>query len=237
MRRPLTVASAIASLLAILSCMFTSWFSDPTSRMIVEFLCRFGGALGLGAVVGFERRMKHKVAGVRTHMVMSASACLAVLVSCYVSTQHSGVDPLRMSAQIFSALGMFGLGVIIRKGESTSGVTTLATISFSVVVGTACGCYYLPLVVAAVVMLMVALALSYHYMPTIEPGVWLTIVGTPEKVEIVIVRLGQDIHYGSKEPRGSELMVRVRSTLSNKELSNVVASCDPGVSIQIEDPS
>jgi len=64
-------------------------------------------AVALGAVVGVEREITHKPAGLRTHMLVSLGSCLFTIVSVSFS-----VDPARIAAGIVAGIGFIGAGAI-----------------------------------------------------------------------------------------------------------------------------
>jgi putative Mg2+ transporter-C (MgtC) family protein len=102
---------------------------------------RVGASVGLGALVGVERELRDKAAGVMTHALLSLGACTFALIS--VDAFASGSDPARVAAQIVTGVGFLGAGTIIRSGGSVRGLTTAASLWVVAAVGTACGVGYL----------------------------------------------------------------------------------------------
>jgi putative Mg2+ transporter-C (MgtC) family protein len=101
-------------------------------------------ALGLTAVIGFERELREKSAGLRTHAVIGLGAALFVLISKYgfadvLSAQRVVLDPSRVAAQIASGIGFVGAGLIFIRREAVKGLTTAATVWLSAAVGAAAG--------------------------------------------------------------------------------------------------
>src|SRR5262249_40751061 len=97
-----------------------------TTGFIVKTLLSFG----LGAVLGVDRRPKQMVAGVRTHMIIAGGSCL--ISACGIAMLgDSHIDSTRLAGQILSGIGFVGAGAIIRKGNTTLGVTTAATLFFA----------------------------------------------------------------------------------------------------------
>jgi putative Mg2+ transporter-C (MgtC) family protein len=110
-------------------------------------LLRLAVAAGLGGAVGFERELRERQAGLRTHLVVSVGAALFTLVSAYgfrdVLEQGQVVaDPTRIAAQIVSGIGFLGAGAIIRQGLSVRGLTTAATLWLVAAIGMASGAGY-----------------------------------------------------------------------------------------------
>jgi len=104
----------------------------------IEFLIRLVIAVFCGAIIGYERERKSKDAGIRTHVIVTVSAALMMIVSKYgfadlvshgeyiVGT--NGVDPARIAAQVISGVGFIGAGVIFHDKNNTKGITTASGI-------------------------------------------------------------------------------------------------------------
>ena len=104
--------------------------------MILEIFLRMLLALGLGFAIGFERKMRYKEAGVRTHTIVCVGACLYMIISKY---GFSGADTARVAAQIVSGIGFIGAGMIFYHKEIVHGLTTAAGIWATAAIGMACG--------------------------------------------------------------------------------------------------
>ena len=110
---------------------------------LVQF-AELGLAFGLSALVGMERELKQKAAGLRTHTHVGLGAALIMLVSKYgfadVLTKNLILlDPSRVAAQIVSGIGFLGAGLIIVRRDAIHGLTTAATIWLVAGIGMACG--------------------------------------------------------------------------------------------------
>lgn len=94
------------------------------------FFPRILAALVCGGIVGFERELKGKAAGIKTNILICLGATLYTCVSLLVSegaAQRPG-DPARIAAQIVSGIGFLGGGAIIQARGTVLGLTTAATI-------------------------------------------------------------------------------------------------------------
>ena len=113
-------------------------------------LLRLVVAAGLGGAIGFERELRERQAGLRTHLVVSVGSALFTLVSAYAFVGPR-VDPTRIAAQIVSGIGFLGAGAIIRQGLSVRGLTTAATLWLVAAIGMAAGAgYYSGAIIATV---------------------------------------------------------------------------------------
>ena len=117
---------------------------------VVAMLATFLLCLTLGA----ERHLRHKDAGVKTHVLVGLGSCLFTLVSAYgfapITGSDVAVDPSRVAAQIVSGIGFLGAGVIFVNNDTVRGLTTAATVWLSAAIGMACGAGMIPLAATAV---------------------------------------------------------------------------------------
>ena len=114
-----------------------------------EILLRVALAAALGGVLGLERELREREAGLRTHLLVSVGSALFTLVSAYgfhaflASGQNVvRADPSRIAAQIVTGIGFLGAGAIIRQGLSVRGLTTAATLWVVAAIGLAAGAGY-----------------------------------------------------------------------------------------------
>jgi putative Mg2+ transporter-C (MgtC) family protein len=114
-----------------------------------EALLRLALAAALGGVVGIERELREREAGLRTHLLVALGSTLFTIVSAYgfhafLSSGANVVraDPTRIAAQIVTGIGFLGAGAIIRQGLSVRGLTTAATLWVVAAIGLAVGAGY-----------------------------------------------------------------------------------------------
>jgi putative Mg2+ transporter-C (MgtC) family protein len=112
----------------------------------------------LGGLIGLEREVLGKAAGLRTHILVAVGSALLMLVSIKVSEEWaSGTsDPGRIAAQVVTGIGFLGAGTIIRDRANIRGLTTAASIWAVSAIGlaTAIG-FYSGAVAAAIITLIV----------------------------------------------------------------------------------
>lgn len=117
-------------------------------------------AMGLGCIIGIDRGMKRRGAGVKTHTIVCLGAALVMMTGQYiqinVNTGGSG-DVARLGAQVISGIGFLGVGTIIVTGKRyVSGLTTAASLWTSACIGLAVGIgYYSGAILATVALLVV----------------------------------------------------------------------------------
>lgn len=105
----------------------------------------------LGFAIGFERKLRFKEAGIRTHTIVCVGSALMTIIS----TNIGNGDPGRIAAQIVSGVGFLGAGMIVYKQHEVKGLTTAAGIWASAGVGMACGAGLLYLAIGATILLIV----------------------------------------------------------------------------------
>lgn len=112
----------------------TVWTAIVTSQVFAITL-RILLSIGLGALIGLERQLRARSAGIRTKR---AGVIGFLPVGVYTLAAGTG-DPTRVAAQVASGIGFLGAGVILKQGVSVSGLNTAATLWASAAVGTLCG--------------------------------------------------------------------------------------------------
>ena len=107
----------------------------------------------LGFAIGFERKMRFKEAGIRTHTIVCLGSCLFMLISVYA---FNGADTSRVAAQIVSGIGFIGAGMIFYHKEVVHGLTTAAGIWSTAAIGMAVGAgwYIVSLIATALIILI-----------------------------------------------------------------------------------
>jgi putative Mg2+ transporter-C (MgtC) family protein len=110
------------------------------SRQLVELLAAFL----LTALIGLEREIQGKSAGLRTQTIVGTSAALIILISKYgfgdvLTVGTIVLDPSRVAAQVVSGIGFLGAGLIITRRGAVHGLTTAAAIWECAAIGMAAG--------------------------------------------------------------------------------------------------
>ncbi|MCX5710380.1 MAG: MgtC/SapB family protein [Candidatus Omnitrophica bacterium] len=119
----------------------------------------------LSGLVGLERQMHRRNAGLRTHILVSLGSCLIMLTSLHVFDIYKGIaslDPSRIAAGVITGIGFLGAGTIIRDREGVRGLTTAASLWVVAAIGLAVGCgFNRAAVFATLLTLIVLLILRY----------------------------------------------------------------------------
>lgn len=99
-------------------------------------------AIILCSIIGLEREIRHKGAGLRTHILVGVGSALIVLTSFHIFDIYKDIatiDPSRMITGIITGIGFLCAGTIIRGGSQVSGLTTAATLWIVSGIGIAVG--------------------------------------------------------------------------------------------------
>jgi putative Mg2+ transporter-C (MgtC) family protein len=129
------------------------------SLTYLDVFFRLGAAVLAGAVIGFDREIRDKPAGLRTLTLVALGSAVFTLTALDANT----IDPTaRVIQGIVTGVGFLGAGTIIRgkTEESVRGLTTAASVWLAAAIGVACGLAYWPLVLIASVLGLLVLALD-----------------------------------------------------------------------------
>lgn len=122
-----------------------------TMRLILSVL--------LSGLIGFERQIHRRTAGLRTHILVCLGSCLIMLTSLYIFDIYSSkvdLDPTRIAAGVITGIGFLGAGTIIREREGVRGLTTAASLWVVAGIGLAIGCgFYIASFITSALTLMV----------------------------------------------------------------------------------
>ena len=107
------------------------------ARLALSFL--------VGGLIGLERQMHRRPAGLRTHILVCIGSCLIMLTSLYVFDiykSEANIDPSRIASGVITGIGFLGAGAIIRarEREAVKGLTTAASLWVVAGLGLSIGC-------------------------------------------------------------------------------------------------
>lgn len=107
---------------------------------LLAIIVRILLSIFIGGLIGLERELKNRPAGLRTYMIVSLGACLIMLTNQYVYQVFDTGDPVRMGAQVISGIGFLGAGTImVTRRNQIKGLTTAAGLWTAAGVGLAIG--------------------------------------------------------------------------------------------------
>ena len=131
-----------------------------------QIILRLVIAVVLSGLIGLERQIHRRTAGLRTHIIVSLGSCLIMLTSMYVFDIYknvaSSLDPSRIAAGVITGIGFLGAGAIMREREGVKGLTTAASLWVVAAIGLATGCgFYSAAFFTTILTLVVLLFLRY----------------------------------------------------------------------------
>ncbi len=136
----------------------------------IDLFMRVLSAICLGFIIGFEREITNKYAGLRTHILVCLGACVFTIISIFgfpelVDWHIEGYNPTgirdtaRVAAQVVTGIGFIGAGTVLRNGPTVFGLTTAATLFMAASIGMACGAGMYGLAIIASVLSVAVLTL------------------------------------------------------------------------------
>lgn len=153
----------------------TTWLEgSQTVTPPAEILLRLTLAAAFGAIIGIDRELKDRPAGLRTHMLTALAAALFTLLTLELFHQvqqigeHVSADPIRIVEAVTAGVAFLAAGAIITTRGEVRGLTTGAGMWLAGALGLACGGgYYLIAIVGAILAIIILVGLKFlqrHYM-------------------------------------------------------------------------
>ena len=152
-------------------------FETPTElrACLLAFIVRCAAAAICGGLIGLERELKEKPAGLRTNMLICVGAAIYMLAGLLLT--HAGgetnSDVSRIAAQVVTGVGFLGAGCIIQQGAQVTRLTSAATIWVVAAIGIVAGAGFpIAAFVATVMVVLMLVALRYveaHWLPHPHP--------------------------------------------------------------------
>jgi len=152
-----------------------------------------------GGVIGLERELSRKPAGLRTNVLICFGAALYMIVSRHISGGAAYTDPARLAAQVVAGIGFLGAGVILQSRGSITGLTTAATIFVVGALGIAIGEGLYPLALFSTVLVFLVLVVL-------------------RRVERLVLRRARLFHYHLTTKDPAEFLEQLLDLLEKEHL-------------------
>jgi len=194
-----------------------------------EFLDIYKAFISLiaGMILGFEREMKDKSAGLKTITVI----CLGSTLFAILSYKLSGTgDPTRIASYVVSGIGFLGAGVIFKSGFNVYGLTTAGIIWIAAAIGMAIGFgeVYIAFtfLISALIIIYSAKFLTKHYLPQkhyklLRLALPMELFHKKEGIIVALKTISKDVNELALEKRDQMLYFTVDLQLSAKGLENL----------------
>ena len=128
-------------------------------EMTLDIVWKLLLAALLGGLIGIERELKHKPAGIRTSMFICLGSAMFTILSYEMARRFGDASPTRVVSNLIPGIGFLGAGSIIRERGSVVGLTTAATIFVMASVGLAVGVGFTALAILATAFILVCLVI------------------------------------------------------------------------------
>ena len=130
---------------------------------LTAVIVRILAAVVIGGIIGLERGMKNRPAGLRTYMLVCVGSCLIMLTNQYIYQATGSGDPVRMGAQVVSGIGFLGAGtIVVTRRNHIKGLTTAAGLWSAAGVGLALGIGFYEAALAAGLMIFFILTILQY---------------------------------------------------------------------------
>lgn len=200
---------------------------------LLSVCVRLGLAMVFGGTIGFERGIRQRAAGLRTHMLLCVGAASTMLVSQFMYASYGVGDPARLSAQVISGIGFLGAGtIIITRRNQIKGLTTAATLWATACMGLAVGvgfyeCALVMYVLLIFILLVVSLLDSRYLKVPTSTSLYLEVhrdVGLGDAIRF-IHEIGWTVRDVKEFPSGRPDVLAVRMDLESEQAMREDLSC------------
>ena len=186
--------------------------------LALELSIRLAAAGMIGAAIGYERELRGKDAGVRTHFLVALGACLFMIVSQHGFAGADKFDAARIAAGVVGGLGFLGGGIIM-KNKHVTGLTTATGIWVTGAIGLSMGggMYELSLL-CFLLMLLCMEALHFYSIQMGEHQVDVVLTGdSQEDIEQAIQALGKQVKQFSWSRQGDRVKAEISLLIKKKD--------------------
>ncbi len=189
-----------------------------TSSVAIDTLLKLALAVLLSSIIGIERELVHKPAGIKTHTLICISATLVMSLGMFIRNLYPEMtmDPTRLPAQILAGIGFVGAGTIIREGLSVKGITTAASLLAITCVGLAVGAGFYEGAILTTILMFFILYFTSPIQNIISSKGKLTTVCVISKVSTGIISNVQEIFEGNNLD-----VVSIKQEKSNSSKSTI----------------
>lgn len=118
-------------------------------EILCFFLPKIFVATICGFIIGYDREVRNKVAGIRTNVLITVGCTILTTLAFWIYKNDSTVDPTRIIGQIVTGIGFLGAGAIMKTEDKIVGITTAAFIWVGSAIGTmiGIGMYIVPILI------------------------------------------------------------------------------------------
>ena len=175
----------------------------------IAIAIRIAVAVILGGIIGLERGLKNRPAGLRTYMLVCVGACLIMVTNQYIYQVFGTGDPVRMGAQVVSGIGFLGAGtIVVTKRNQIKGLTTAAGLWAAAAVGLSIGIGLYEAAVIGGVVIFIVLSLIHS---------WDNKMRQNSKMVEIYIELTRTINLGAFLRKIREMDLEIESIQTEQE--------------------
>ena len=175
----------------------------------IAIAIRIAVAVVLGGIIGLERGLKNRPAGLRTYMLVCVGACLIMVTNQYIYQVFGTGDPVRMGAQVVSGIGFLGAGtIVVTKRNQIKGLTTAAGLWAAAAVGLSIGIGLYEAAVIGGVVIFIVLSLIHS---------WDNKMRQNSKMVEIYIELTRTINLGAFLRKIREMDLEIESIQTEQE--------------------
>ena len=189
---------------------------------IAEMILRIAAGGLLGALVGLERHLRAKEAGIRTHFLVGLGSAMFMVISQYGFADADHFDAARVAAQVVSGMGFLGAGLIIFHKNSVRGLTTAAGIWVVSAIGLASGAGMFWIAGTAAVMAVLCLEAMHFFLRRFDHRQMRVCFTAPSEdaFQSVLQHYSRDVESFSVERMDGSVSASVILRITSYEFSN-----------------
>ncbi|MCR5279211.1 MAG: MgtC/SapB family protein [Lachnospiraceae bacterium] len=170
---------------------------------------RIAVAVLLGGVIGMERGLKNRPAGLRTYMLVCVGSCLIMLTNQYVFQAFQTGDPVRMGAQVVSGIGFLGAGtIVVTRRNQIKGLTTAAGLWAAAAAGLAVGVGLYEAAILGGIVIFLVLSIIHR---------WDSRLRQNSKVFEIYVELSKSVSLGDFMRKIHEMDLEIENTRTEND--------------------
>lgn len=204
----------------------------------LHLVLRLLAATILGAAIGYEREIRTKSAGVRTHVLVALGASLFMIISQYGFGETAKFDAARVAAGVVTGIGFLGGGIIIKLQKNhVVGLTTAAGLWVTAAIGLACGCGMFEMAALCSALVLFCLEAMHFWSAKLgNRNVTAVLSSTdPDALSKAVSTLGKQVERSTLSKQGDlymmEMDIRVRKKENPMGLIPTLTSID-GVQLE-----
>lgn len=162
----------------------------------IQLIIRMLVALALGALIGYERELRAKGAGVRTHILVALGAALFMIISQNGFAGADRFDAARVAAGVVTGIGFLGGGIIMKKNH-VFGLTTAAGLWVTGAIGMAAGCGMFLMAAVCTALVLICLELLNYYSIRFGQKEVLAVFSSDDQFALVkaVENLGKEVEH------------------------------------------